>query len=106
MRERRQRERRSAAEWRRIVGEQRRSGRSVAAFAAAEGLNRHTLQWWRSHLRRKQSEDRGKPAFIELAAAPPMAACAVEAVLPSGVVVRGPDGEQVARLVAALLRPC
>ena len=98
--------RRTAAEWGEIVREQRRSGRSVAAFAAARGLNRHTLQWWRSHLSDRSLARGNKPAFIEIAASPPMATGAVEAVLPGGVIVRGHDGDQVARLVAALLRPC
>lgn len=106
MRERRQPERRSAAEWGRIVQEQRRSGMSVAAFAAAEGLNRHTLQWWRSHLRGKGGEDIGPPAFIEIAGPISTASTGLEAVLPSGVVVRGHDGEAVARLITALLRQC
>lgn len=102
------RERRSAAEWGEIVKEQRRSGVSVAKFATAHGLNRHTLQWWRSHLRGRAGGRGGKPAFIEIAAAPAIASAtgAVEAMLPSGVIVRGHDGDQVARLVTALLRSC
>lgn len=98
------RRRRSAAEWSRIVGEQRRSGMSVARFAAAKELNRHTLQWWRCHL----AKGGLAPAFVEIM--PPVsipgATAPLEAVLPSGVIVRGHDGDQVARLVTALLRPC
>lgn len=97
--------RRAAAEWRQIVAEQRRSGESVAAFAATHGLNRHTLQWWRSHLRKVPGDGGGVPEFVEIRA--PRSECVLlEAELPSGVIVRGPDGEQVARLVAALMRPC
>lgn len=101
-----ERRRRTAAEWGEIVREQRRSGVSVAKFAATRGLNPHTLQWWRSHLRDRPLERESKPAFIEIASAPPAVPGAVEAVLPGGVIVRGHDGDQVARLVAALLRPC
>jgi transposase-like protein len=100
--------RRKASEWGEIVQEQRRSGLSVAKFATARGLNRHTLQWWRSHLRDRTGGPRKKAAFIEITPSPAtvLATSAVEAVLPGGVIVRGQDGDQVARIVAALMRPC
>jgi transposase-like protein len=81
---------------------------SVGAFAAEHGLNRHTLQWWRCHLRDDGRMRSGAtPAFIEIATAPANSmAGTIEAQLPSGVIVRGHDGDQVARLVTALLRPC
>jgi transposase-like protein len=93
--------------WSRIVREQRQSGMSVAAFAAEHELNRHTLQWWRCHVGGQARRAAGAPPFIEIAAPPPCSPTApFEAVLPSGVIVRGHDGDQLARLVTALLRSC
>ena len=99
-----ERVRRSAAEWRGIVEEQKQSGMSVAAFAADHGLNRHTLQWWRCH----HAKAGGPSAFIEIRAPLELSrdGARLESMLPSGVIVRGHDGDQLARLVAALLRPC
>src|SRR6476620_7222153 len=44
------RERRTRAEWQKIVRRWRASGVSAASFAARHGLSPHTLQWWASTL--------------------------------------------------------
>jgi hypothetical protein len=43
--------RRSSEEWKRLVGEWQRSGRSAAEFCRARGLSERTLAWWRWRLR-------------------------------------------------------
>ena len=109
--------RRSAAEWRRIVGELDRSGDSVASFAASRELNANTVSWWRYELRRRgatadfQSKvDAPRPCFVELVpAAGTLCPSTFEVVLPSGVVIRATsdvDPEVFARRVAALVRIC
>lgn len=109
------RPRRAAAEWRRLAEEQSRSGRSVAAFAAARGLSAATLRWWKSELRRRGrgAVPAAAPAarFVEVlaAAVPPAPTAVCEAALPNGVVLRFPadvDPARLGRLLAAAGRPC
>jgi len=58
-------ERRSAAEWARVVRRWRRSGSSTAEFAAAEGVKPSTLSWWAWKLglseRRQTTPDSNRP---------------------------------------------
>lgn len=108
--------RRSADEWRRIVAELDRGGTTVAAFAAAHGLNANTVAWWRYALRRGAARAAppaagAPPRFVELvprAASPPRGGT-IEVATPSGLAVRASadvDPESFSRLVAALLRAC
>lgn len=106
------RPRRTAAEWDRLTTEQDRSGRSVAAFAAARGLNAATLRWWKYELRRREPSA-SAARFVEVVASPKALASApvatFEASLPNGVVLRAPsdvDPERFGRLIAAAARPC
>jgi transposase-like protein len=42
----------AARRWRKIVADHDASGLTIRAFAEARGLNRGTLAWWRSQLRK------------------------------------------------------
>lgn len=44
--------------WRKIVADHDRSGLTIRAFAEARGLNRRTLAWWRSQIRKLDGETR------------------------------------------------
>lgn len=48
--------RRSRAEWRRLIEEQRESGESQAGFARRRGLSVNTLRYWVQAFRREASE--------------------------------------------------
>ena len=118
--------RRSAAEWRVLLQEWKRSGQSRDEFARLRGVVPSTLRWWSTELPRRDS---GRPAaaskqpglvgpavFLPVrvvadsgngasSAAPPSAVC-VEVQLDAVGVVRVPVGTDVAwvaRLAGALL---
>lgn len=109
--------------WRRTIRRQQRSGLPVRDFCRREGLKDGAFRWWRQELARRDQEvgsahqaDKGgttpepapaflpvrviDPAPIALRPAPP-----IEVVLPSGPVVRVPEGfdPQALRAVLAAL---
>lgn len=58
------RARRSAYEWRRLVGAHKRSGLSSRDFAARHGLAPATLNWWRSQFSQREPEVRLVPVDV------------------------------------------
>jgi hypothetical protein len=105
----RERSRRARAKWRRLVCEQGRSARSVAAFCREHRLCVPHFYWWKKRLRETA---RAKPAgvgrFVEVnVAAEPDAPgnAQIEIRLRNGrslVVGRGCDAEQVRVLVGVV----
>ena len=102
---------RSAAEWRSLVDEWERSGKTREAFAESRGLVIGTLGWWIGKIRRldrppaKVPDARTRSAFlpVKVAQAPPESASVamtenrhVEIVFASGEHVRVPVGIDVA----------
>jgi transposase-like protein len=71
-----------------------KSGLSCRAFARRAGLNYRTLIWW---VRRRREPTRGsRPAFAEFTLAAP---AGLEVRLPDGVVIRGLNVEDAAKLL-------
>ena len=68
--------RRSRAFWIELVARWQRSGESYRAFATAQGVSVHTLQYWVYKLRDEGAELRQKsqPAFVEVEGALPLRA--------------------------------
>lgn len=111
---------RSAAEWRGLVQEWERSGKTREAFAASRGLVVGTLGWWIGKIRRLDRPTARVapvpaaatflPVVVTRREAPPMAPVTpddrgVEVVLTSGDRVRVPAGVNAVwagELVAAL----
>lgn len=101
-------ERRTRAWWLEAVGRWRRSGLTVSEFAAQEGLQPRTLQWWSSQLRGTRAKH-GRTAVIPIEISVPRG----EAIaVPSSLVIAvgdavlrcevGTDVSYVASLVRAL----
>lgn len=103
--------RRTAAEYRHLVREHRRSGLSARAFAEAHGINPATFGWWRSELRRRSRASSGPgqeliPVQV-LESAPVPTTAGFEVRLATGDAVFVPthfDELSLARLLAALRR--
>jgi transposase-like protein len=76
------------------------SGLTQREFAEREGIKFHCFTGWLKRHRRKH----GKATFAEVGAVAARASGPVEVVLPSGVIVRGADVEQVVMLVERLRR--
>ena len=78
-----------------------RSGMTQRAFADREGIGFYRfVSWLKQHRRR-----RAKGTFVEVKMpSHSMAVTNLEVALPSGVVVRGGDVEQIAKLVERLAR--
>lgn len=93
---------RSRVEWEQLVAELEDSGEAIGRFAAARGVNRNTLAWWR--WRTRSSPDTTNrvdfvPVVVDgLGAANAGGAVRFEAELPNGVVVRFGDGLELAQL--------
>jgi hypothetical protein len=84
-----------------MIAAYERSGLTQRAFAAREGIGFYRFVAW---LKRHRQKD-GKRGFVEVnMPRHPAAASKVEVALPSGVVVRGADVEQIAQLVERLGR--
>lgn len=69
--------RRSRAFWVELVARWQRSGESYRAFAQAQGVSVHTLQYWVYKLRDEAPEVSGgtrPPAFVEVEGALPLRA--------------------------------
>jgi DNA-binding transcriptional regulator YiaG len=96
---------------RRLAGEARRkailaaydgSGLTQRVFADREGVSYHTLVTWLVRRRREQPEATAPVRFAEVRL--PRPGPGLEVQLPSGIVIRGSDGTQVAALIRALER--
>ena len=57
---------RSRAEWVKICDAFEGSGQTSAAFARRRGINRRTLNWWRSRLRREGALTDEPATFVEV----------------------------------------
>ena len=111
---------RDGSEWREVVEEWERSGRTREAFASSHGLVVGTLSWWIGRIRRLDREAIGAPAArrasaflpVKIVSSPQAPAIAepvgrhhVEIALRDGDVVRVPVGIDAAwagLLVAAM----
>ena len=96
--------RRSRSEWAELVAEFEAGGAALGTFAAARGLNRNTLAWWRSRLRNEApgSVTGFVPVVVDGGA---HGGVSVDAELPNGVVLRFRDrldATQLRALVTAL----
>ena len=82
-----------------MIAAYRRSGLTQRAFAQREGIGFYRFVAWLKRHRQQKSD------FVEVKVArQPAAPSNVEVALPSGVVVRGADVEQMARLIERLAR--
>jgi hypothetical protein len=85
--------RRSRAEWERLMAEYEAGELSQRAFCAQQGLAYSSFGYWRKHLRGAlAAEDRLRPALVELPAWPGLgvepAPWRIELELGEGVVLR------------------
>ena len=81
------------------------SGLTQRVFAARDGVNYHTLITWLGRRRLAETQvvrESGAVRFAEVRM--PRLGPGLEVSLPNGMVVRGPDGEQIAALVKILTR--
>jgi hypothetical protein len=84
-----------------MIAAYRRSGLTQRAFAQREGIGFYRFVAWL----KRDRQQRGKPDFVEVNGPRRIAAPGnLEVALPSGVVVRGADVEQIAVLVERLGR--
>ena len=100
--------------WRRVLGRWRRSGLSIRAFCATDGIGEHLFYWWRRQLaeRDKQKPEASKKATAatKVAAFVPVRVvtdqgAGIEIVLRGGQVVRlqsGFDRQALAQVLAVL----
>jgi hypothetical protein len=95
---------RSRREWEEIVREYLASGKSAAEFAAERGVNRSTLLWWSSELKRKPVA--AAPTFVDVVVSEPAVAEPFVVVIGGRghrvLVPRGFDEAELRRLVGAL----
>ncbi len=84
-----------------MIAAYERSGLTQRAFADREGIGFYRFVSWLKQARRR----RAKGAFVEVKLPGRSPAVSnIEVALPSGVVVRGMDVEQMAKLVERLYR--
>jgi hypothetical protein len=62
------RDERKAAQWARIIEQQRRSGKSIAAFCRKRGVSLERFHWWQGRQRRQEGREEaaGSAGFVEL----------------------------------------
>jgi len=95
----------------------RESGRSLSAFARAQGVTRDKLEYWRRRLvvasrstkRRSKAGKEVAFAAVELVPASVAAVPAVEVTLPGGIrlaIDRGATPEVIAAVIGALRHAC
>jgi hypothetical protein len=98
-----------------LVEKWRGSGRTLSAFARAEGMTRDKLEYWRRRLRTAPHRARRAGAGEEVAFAPvdlmPGSGTvpAVEVTLPDGVrlaIMSGETSDLIAAVIGALRRGC
>jgi hypothetical protein len=95
----------SAKQWSARVSLWRRSGKSVAEFAASEGCNARTLAWWGWKLGAKKQPPSESVAFVRLMARGAASKPTLELTIGEHVhlrVERGFDAELLRAVVAAL----
>ena len=84
-----------------MIAAYQKSGLTQRAFAEREGIGFHRFVAWL----KRHRQQRGKNGFVEVnVPGRTVAPSNLEVVLPSGVVVRGADVEQIAGLVERLGR--
>lgn len=104
--------RRTPESWRSLVEEQGRSGLTLRAFAAAQGISPNTLAWWKYTRRRGDHSPQPDPAprLVAVDVLPDETrGGGIEIVLRGGRVVRvrGPiDTDLLARVVTVLEERC
>jgi hypothetical protein len=109
--------RRSAAEYERLLAEQKASGMTLRAFADLRGLNRNTFYGWHQRLRRLRAADEAsKLVRVQVQEgrerdAEDVGPCGplFELAFPGGRVLRIPprfDAGELQRLLAALEARC
>jgi hypothetical protein len=100
------------ARWRALIGEQERSGESVAGFAERRGLCAATIYWWRSRLHRRAKRGALDLVPIEITAGgrrEPPSSEGFELELSSGRRLHVPasfDADTLTRLISAVERAC
>ena len=100
------------AEWDERVKRWAKSGISIEAFAAREGLDAKRLKWWRWKLGTQVPPPASEPRFVPVRVVDSGAdsadgAAPLEVVLPNGRVVRVPaafDAEALERVLAIASR--
>lgn len=95
-----------AAYWRGVIERQSGSGDSIADFCSAEGVSTASFYAWRKRLRDERRDVRdGRPELVPVTVAASLTC--LEVVLPSGTVLRVPEGTtpQSLRDVLAALEP-
>jgi transposase len=97
------------SEWDERLKRWAKSGASIEAFAAREGLDARRLKWWRWKLRPSVPSAAAEPRFVPVRVVGGSARAAggsgalVEVVLTNGRVLRVPpgfDADELARLLA------
>jgi hypothetical protein len=101
--------------WRATIARQRRSGQTIRRFCSELGVSEPSFYAWRGELKRRRAEraekvrasGAGRPAFLPVrlavAGAASWSAGVIEAVLPSGAVLRLPADIEPARVAAMVL---
>jgi transposase-like protein len=96
--------------WREALAAWEKSGQSVRAFCSGRGLQEASFYGWRRTLRERGCQHPTAPRLPRLVPLRVVPGVVLEVVLPTGLVVRVPDGAEaiaVATLVAALrTAPC
>jgi transposase-like protein len=80
----------------------KRSGLTMASFAAREGVTYTTFSGWVQRLRRDGAVRRRPVRFAEVKFPVPVQAAGLEVRLPDGTVLRGGSAVELAALVRAL----
>ena len=93
-------ERRSRAQWKRIVRQWKSSGQSAKAFAAEHELNPSTLYWWSRHLKREALVD--KPVSFVPVEITQVASSAVITLELSATRMHVPVGADIAYVTSLL----
>jgi hypothetical protein len=96
--------------WRTTFAAWQRSGQSVRDFCFRRRLTQASFHAWRRTLRQRDQEHAPAPALPRLVPLRVVPTATLEVLLPSGMIVRVPDGADAtaaANLVAALrATPC
>ncbi len=95
----------AAVRWSSIIDRLEASGQTLREFAAANDLNRKTLEWWRRKLGRSRPRSGRKAAFTELVVTQPQSkpiAIALDSYAARVVVDDRTDLSLVRRVLEAL----
>jgi hypothetical protein len=91
--------------WRETLAAWHKSGKPVRAFCASRRLSQASFYGWRRTLRERDRQRSAAPPLPRLVPLRVVPGAVLEVVLPTGLVVRVPDGAEaaaVATLVTAL----